>query len=298
MVDISNYTEYKGKHIIIMTCSKCNIKCKHCYISYKGNREPDDLIKMVSVLKNKYIINLNGAEVLTEPRYLEAYKIVGQHHILSNGKVFLDDPSIIKKLKENDVTTVALSYHFGIQNDISVVSEDDLKRIMDLLRKNDIEYRFMTTINSDNYLNVVEFCDRAFNLGARAIKFTNYVLQGNAISYDKRLTSEQKFEFFKGLNEAREKYSIEDLIIQRCGTFGKDMFSLNDSFHCNCINDSVVLTPDNIVYPCIFLAKENYAIGEYIDGKIMINKNYNIDSNLCLTDEICNKGKKLSLKKY
>ena len=293
MTDRNSYVEYKGKDVIIMICSKCNINCKHCYISYKGNRNPKELIDLVNHLKNNYNIGLNGAEVLTDPRYLEAYKIVNQHHILSNGKAILDDSSIIDKLKENDVTTVALSYHFGIQNDISVVSEDDLKRIMDKLRNNGIEYRFMTTINSDNYNRIVDFCDQAFNLGARAIKFTNYIMQGNALNLDKRLTLEQKKEFFEGLIKAREKYTKEDLIIERCGTFGKNLVSSKDNFFCDCITDSVVLTPDNKIYACIFLAKKNFEIGEYIDGKIMVDKNLYNNHDLCLTDEICNKGKKL-----
>ena len=289
----SNYVEFVGDYLIIMICSKCNINCKHCYISYKGNRDPNELVQMVEHLKNKYTIELNGAEVLTDPNYLKAYKVLGQHYILSNGKVFLDNPKIVENLKENDISTVVLSYHFGIQDKISTVSEESLRKIIRLLKENDIEYRFMTTINCDNYNRVIEFCDQAHNLGARAIKFTNYIMQGNAISLDKRLSLEQKKTFFEELGEARGKYSKDDLIIERCGTFGKNLVSSKDNFNCDCITNSVVLTPDNKIYPCVFLAKENYEIGEYIDGKIMLDNSFYNDHNICLTDNICNKGKKL-----
>lgn len=43
--------QYKGKKIIIMACSKCNINCKHCYISYSGNRKPEELLTLVKELK-------------------------------------------------------------------------------------------------------------------------------------------------------------------------------------------------------------------------------------------------------
>lgn len=38
--------EYKGKEVILMACSSCNIKrCEHCYISYEGDRKPEELKK-------------------------------------------------------------------------------------------------------------------------------------------------------------------------------------------------------------------------------------------------------------
>ena len=30
--------EYNGKKVTIMSCSNCNTKCKHCYVSYKGRQ--------------------------------------------------------------------------------------------------------------------------------------------------------------------------------------------------------------------------------------------------------------------
>lgn len=47
--------EYKGKEVILMACSSCNIKrCEHCYISYKGDREPEDLKQLASLLASNY----------------------------------------------------------------------------------------------------------------------------------------------------------------------------------------------------------------------------------------------------
>lgn len=39
--------EYTGKTVKIMTCSKCNTKCKHCYINYSGDFDPDELYNIV-----------------------------------------------------------------------------------------------------------------------------------------------------------------------------------------------------------------------------------------------------------
>ena len=31
--------QFDGKDVIIMTCPDCNTRCRHCYISYKGNMQ-------------------------------------------------------------------------------------------------------------------------------------------------------------------------------------------------------------------------------------------------------------------
>ena len=80
--------EYTGKEVIVMACSNCNANCSHCYISYKGNRAPEDLLSIVRNLKKRYSLNINGAEVLTNFDYLKSYKEIGQHFVLTNGIVF------------------------------------------------------------------------------------------------------------------------------------------------------------------------------------------------------------------
>ena len=91
--------EYTGNKIIIMCCSKCNLSCDHCYISYNGNRDANELFELVKKLKEKYEVVLNGAEVLTNLDYLKAYQEIGQKYILSNGLVFYENPNIIDILK-------------------------------------------------------------------------------------------------------------------------------------------------------------------------------------------------------
>ena len=285
------YEEFNGKHLIIMVCSQCNINCKHCYISYKGNRTPEELINMVNLLKDKYIIELNGAEILTNLDYLKAYKIIGQRHLISNGKAILNNPDTIDKLKENDIGTVALSYHFGIQDNLSPVTEEELNEIIKTLQDNDIEVRLMTTINSRNFYRIREICEKASDIGARAVKFTNYINQGraNQTIYDDTLTDDQKKYFFEQIEKERDRYNIDDLLIERCGTFGKNTHSNKDNFKCIAASDSVVLTPDNSIYPCVFLAKPGYEIGEYRDNKIYVQKDLQTSDEECLSDKICNK---------
>ena len=67
--------EYNGKEVVLMACSSCNIKrCKHCYISYNGDRDPKELKDLASFLKSKkYDVYINGSEVLINHNYLKSF---------------------------------------------------------------------------------------------------------------------------------------------------------------------------------------------------------------------------------
>ena len=291
--------EYNGKELIIMACSNCNANCTHCYISYKGNRTSEELLTMVKILKEKYNLNINGAEILTNPEYLSAYKEINQPFILTNGKAFLIDKEICNKLKENNINSVSLSYHFGIQDELSPVKIKDLNKIIDILKNNNLEFRLMTTITAKNYKLISHMCEQAKKLGARGIKFTNLIQQGNGKKLDNKniLKEEQIKEFFYLLLEERKKYNKDELLIERCGTFGKNNLSIHDNFYCDCITDSVVLTPDNNIYPCVFLAQPGNEIGKYENGRIFIDESYENDHSKCAAKELCNEHKKILVKR-
>ena len=60
--------EFNGNRIIIMTCSDCNTKCKHCYISYNGNFNANELYNAVkeALLVNPYILAVNDIKIKQE----------------------------------------------------------------------------------------------------------------------------------------------------------------------------------------------------------------------------------------
>lgn len=291
--------EYNGKKVIIMCCSSCNLSCEHCYISYEGNRTAEDLLDVVRNLKDKYEIALNGAEVLTNLGYLKAYQELGQKYILSNGLAISRNPKIIDKLLEHGIESVSISYHFGIHDQISLIPSEELEEVFKKLKEKDFNFRLMTTITTKNYHMIEEMCDKAYELGAKGIYFTNFMLQGNALNIEDRnlvLSDEQINSFFKQLMKCREKYKKEELLIERDAEFGRNKLSTHDNFNCPSICDLVVLTPDNNVYPCIFLAKPGNEIGIYQDGKIYVDEKllstvHQYNGSTCFAKETCNEGK-------
>ena len=173
--------EYKGKEVILMACSSCNIKrCEHCYISYEGDRTPEDLEAIACNLVNKYEVYINGAEVLVNKNYFDTYKIVKQNWMLTNGFEIYRNPAILDYLKEKGIEIVEMSYHFGIQDKISKINNDMLEKNIEYLKEKNMKFKLLVTISTDNYQMIEEMCEKAVELGAYGIEFTNFLNQGNA----------------------------------------------------------------------------------------------------------------------
>ena len=256
--------EYKGKKLTIMACSKCNVKCKHCYISYKGNRTPEELMDLVLKFKDKYKIEINGAEILTDLGYIESYPIIGQDFIMTNGLAISKNPEILDFLISKGIKQVFMSFHFGIHEDISPIEIEDLERNINNITKRGLKLKLYVTVTTKNYKYVHEIVEKAKSYGAMSVRFTNYIRQGSAKSLsDENILSESQIsELIKDINNERNKNSQDKMDIERCGTFGKVN---SKKFECYAVNNNIVLTPDNNIYPCIFLAKPGYEIG-YYDG--------------------------------
>ncbi len=278
------FKEFDGKIVKIMSCSNCNTKCNHCYISYKGSFTPEDLYDVVKKLKKKYTIRINGTEPLLTPGYLKSFKEAGEKMVLTNGLVFKDNEKYLNDLKEAGINYIGMSYHFDLHEIVSKVDKSYLERLIPIVRSYGFDTEIMTTISSVNYNKVLEYCDKAVKMGASRIHFTNYMIQGNAKKGDQKLvmSEEQRKEFFRQLMKARAKYDKKVLTITRCGTFDKNPFEENGgNFRCLAYNEMVVLTPELKVYPCNFQASPGNEIGYYKDGKIYVEDGLNFSPKEC-----------------
>lgn len=292
--------EYKGKEVILMACSSCNIKrCEHCYISYEGDRKSEELKKIASTLVDNYEVYINGAEVLVNKEYFDSYKIVNQNWMLTNGFEIYRNPDILDFLKDRGIEIVEMSYHFGIQDKISKINNAMLEKNIGYLKAKGMKFKLLVTINTENYNMIDQMCEKAIELGAYGIEFTNFLNQGNAINMDlsNLLSLNQINEFFEQLLKVRKKYPKDKLVIDRSGLFGKNQNSSSCHFNCPAGRDMVVITPDNNVYSCLFLAKPGLEIGKYINGKILLNNEIDNDGELCLAQELCNKNNNKVLSK-
>ena len=287
--------EFNGSRVIIMTCSNCNVHCKHCYISYKGNFDGEQLYSICEALSERYWVQLNGTELLLHPEYFKTIALVKQNFILTNGLQFKVNPELINEIAQIGIKYVGMSYHFGIHESISSVSREIVEENIPKLSGVGIISDMRVTITRSNIELIPEMCKRTLELGAKRIKFTNYMVMGSAeaLSKENVLRENDLKRFFEILESEREKYPEDTLRIRRCGTFGDNCFGKKCNFKCPAGKDTVVMTPNFNIYPCIFLAKPGYEIGKMIDGKIMIYREIQNDGHKCLAKEVNNNGFKI-----
>lgn len=284
--------EFNGDNVIIMCCSKCNVKCKHCYLEYTGDISCDELEDMVLKLKDKYNVSLNGSEVLLNRGYLKILKMINQDRVITNGLIIHNNQELIDKMKENGIDSVGMSYHFGLHDMVSPIDKQIITDNIKLLKENNFDVEIMTTISSINYKNIEEMVKDAIKLNADCIRFTNLFNEGRTINLDNKLllSDDQINEFFDQFYKCKEKYG--DIIrVRRSGTFSRDFRKENSSYYCPLQEKTVALAPNKKAYPCPFLVKEGYEIGEYNDGKIYLDYKYENDNSRCMLHDTLNRGK-------
>lgn len=283
---MENLELYKGERVTLMACSNCNAKCSDCYISYTGNRTPENLYEIASsLMKDGKHVRIDGAEVLTNLDYLKTLKLVGQNWIMTNGLRIFREPEIIYLLKENTVDTVYMSYHLGIQEEINSLPISIVEEVIKRLKENRFNIYLNCTLTSKNYKDVIQIADKAYELGAKGIGFNKIFQQGKANDIkDLDLNKEQLKEFFEKLSYLRNKYDKDEFYITRGGSFGHDTFNGKDNFKCNAGHNHIMITPDSKVYGCNAICKPGYEIGEFIDNKVYVYKWFYHDESLCLAE--------------
>lgn len=178
MVNLKDCVEFQGKKITICLTSLCNAKCKHCYIDYHGQWDIGELKQLIPVLRKKYIIALNGAEVLTNPDYLELYPLAGEHNLLTNGLAIVKNPNLMERMNDNGIERVSISYHFD--STVSAIPHEIIEQAIKLLQENGFRVELMTTISKQNYMNIKEICEKVHSLNVEELYLTNYLCKGNA----------------------------------------------------------------------------------------------------------------------
>lgn len=287
--DLEKEKIYDGNIVTIMSCTKCNANCKHCYLSYEGNLTGDELYDMTHKLNDRYDLMINGSEPLMNREYLKSYKLSKYSSPITNGLVFYNNYDYIDELKEVGITNLRISYHFDMHEKISPVPKAFLEELFKEIKKRGVNLTIMCSLSKLSYKNIEEYCKKAKEFGADAIKFTNFISQGKAKDMDKELflDKEDYYEFFKLLHKTRDKYDKSELAILRCGSFGEDTYG-KSNFNCDAGKDFVCITPDKKVYPCIFFCKPGNEIGYYKDGNIYITKEFVNDNKKCMAKEVYN----------
>lgn len=263
--------------------SKCNHKCKHCYINFESSWNPEDLTNTaISLGEQGYKVKVNGAEVLTNPNYLKAYKAVGQNFVFSNGIVLANDicGEVFTQLKYYDIETIHISHHFDSIDALNGVPCDIVEKAIYNAQINGFFTELHTTITSLNFDKVERMCDYAYEKKCLGIKYFPLAKVGVAqkLPSELFLSLDQKKYFYHLLLESRKKYPMEILDIRASGDFE----NVSNKFWCFFGQDHISITSDRMIYGCPFGVGNSSPIGFLNqDNVIVIENDFNFNRKKC-----------------
>lgn len=276
---IDSHPEY----VVLYATTDCNHRCSHCFLEHNQTWDPKKLERIASILSQKCLVHINGAETLLHPEFLSAYKAAGQRFIFTNGLVFLGSSasSIIELLHKNGITDIRLSRHFQATKTLNAIPEEIVESVTKELICKGFNVHYNTTITEENYLFLPENCAKAYALGVKRIKFFPLKTIGRAKDHSriKGLDFEQMTHFYKLLTEQRKEYDIDQLSIKVSG----DLSGIAEKFTCTFGQHSYAITPDMKVHGCVYSISNIAPIGHLLDdGTIVIDKPITHTCKKCL----------------
>lgn len=266
------------KKIILQVNSKCNAKCRHCYVTDLGERSPEEAIKLAALFAGQADeVIIAGTEILLKPEYLKAHASIKSKAVQSNGILIVQKPELLDEMKKQGIEELHLSMHFDAQKKLNAIPDSLVEKAMAAAIAKGFNIQLNTVITKDNYLRIGEMCGKAHELGAYAIRFIRYVKAGKAASLTSPLSvsEEERQEFFRRIDDARKAFAKDTLEIKvhgnwnpRQGTRGEALAKENK--YCPAGKELFIIAPNNEVFGCPFLL--NYPIGKFENNEIKIGK--------------------------
>jgi MoaA/NifB/PqqE/SkfB family radical SAM enzyme len=277
---------------ILMVNSKqeCNLRCLHCYLPYGGMRTPEDALETTKQLQDHgHQVIIAGSETLVDPSYLKAYQQAGQKYLLTNGILLHRDNYLYDALQEHGIKAIRSSIHFGLEDELRSASPYTVAEVLGKAQQRGIRTEVSTTITPNNYLDVQGMCKIAKGYGVSSIQFLKMIKSGRGIDRE-TLNPEQILEFFDLVQEARTRYSKDDLDIRVHGNFSarpgsKGEKSASRNCYCNGGKSIVAIDPDDKVYSCPFTMGPDAVIGHLNKGEIVIERElFSNKRDRCIAD--------------
>lgn len=266
------YQEPKPK-VVLMVNDKaaCNLNCACCYLPYEGTRDPAAVLRIIDNLQAQYRIAIAGSEILTDLRYLEACRKIGQKYILTNGLLLDRQPWLFDILQEYGIEEIQISLDFKSQKGGRGTAKTMVERVVCMAKEKGFWVRITCIVTPENYQEVEQMCDQVKEMGADAIFFIRYVKSGSAKTQDKEtLTDEQIDDFFKRVDMARKRFRKDEFDIRINGNFGPKKGSKGeklskDNQYCFAGRTLFAIDPNDNVYGCPYLMDTKTPIGKLID---------------------------------
>lgn len=256
----------------------CNSRCTNCFILSSDSmkeRIPKSEERIISEIKTlrrqRYGVILNTTEVLAMERYDEILQAADARYILTNGRILLEQPGILGKLKEIGVEQITVTLNLE-NSGLRLVQSGIGLEAAKLAIRSGFSVMDRITVTAANCLSIVETVEKCISEGIRLIQFNRYI---DILGLGGMLDEKQTESFFCELREARKRYPYQKesgggVYISASGTFGSRF--RDRKFSCTAGANQVTIGVDNYVYPCIFMTNKENRVGRFEGGRIWVER--------------------------
>lgn len=284
MIILSRYypnRAIEGKAVVYFLNTSCNRSCSQCYL--RNTAGPDrDLQKasdnVTQLLRQGFEVIPAGAEVLLNPDYLEIYRIAKRKYIRSNGTPIANNPELADRIIEYSIDNVLFTLNTDPDNDVlGLTPQEVIEQAIKISLNSGLNVCGSVVITNQNYRNLNQITNDAIDLGVTVLDFINLIPTNSSLNQFVLNESEIK-SFFNQITQLKNSIPIETLYLTASPTFGINLRPnkaelLQNEKCCSAGDKFMVIGIDDVVYPCTFLMREEYAIGEFDNGIIRLYDN-------------------------
>jgi radical SAM protein with 4Fe4S-binding SPASM domain len=261
---------------------KCNLKCKHCYLSaneQKNNElELQEVKEIIDQLAEMKILSLNflGGEPLVRNDFPEILEYATQKNIrisFSTNGVLVND-QLIAKLSEIEIYDVQISLdgleetHNNIRG-LKTSFQKATKAIKKLVASG-IKVSISMAVNKLNLNEIKPLIEHVISFGASSFKVIPFLPAGQAMdNYSLMLSKNEMKEFIKSIVKYKDEFKeqiyiyTEDIytwLVDKSVPEPSSLISKTENISCSAGMTQIVISPTGLVYACPFL--HDFVVGD------------------------------------
>jgi MoaA/NifB/PqqE/SkfB family radical SAM enzyme len=278
-----------------MMTDVCNLCCAHCYKrrdTVIARDVEECLIDVKKLIEQGHVVNPGGAETLTNPDYLQVYRLAKQKYLLSNGINFASDADLARKAYNFGIREVRISWNIGAHAIFDRVDENIIRLAIQRCIDAGIIVRVGCVICNTNFDMVADvIAPRVIESGAKILRLIQLIpLSEEMKKY--QLSKAQKEVVFSQVKKLWLTYLKEVLYVDVYGNFSsvdltpRKAEACKKGTFCPAGNDFIVIETNNSIYPCHFLNEERFRIGIWQGGEIILHQPFINGGSSCAAEKI------------
>ena len=275
--------------------SKCGQCCKGCYLEQQkrfSDREFNQAqVDLRNLSRKSQAIFLTGSDVLSYTGVEKLFQYSNQTIVLGNVASIPRNETVLESIAKNSKVRFVMITSPSSPHVLSHIRDSSVEQAIVSIKKSGLEPCLTFVIGADNHRNIEDFANEAIERGVRYTRFVRY------IPIDKEcksnfLDDSHMGEFLERVRLLREKIPREALYIRVDGLFGTE-WRKERGKTCSAGQNDLLIGLDDNVYPCEFLAREEFALGRFEGGVIKLRRKLvGLSDYDCKAKQIFGDGKK------